>query len=90
MLSVTLNAADRAIGKRSFSTISTSDRTRISTKRPGKFPDCCALPATLSASLLNSFANGECFAQRSLPARAKLFGGFGVRHEEIESVEGAR
>ena len=44
--------------------------------------------ATLPASLLNSFASGESLAQRSLPARAKLFGGFGVRHEEIESVEG--
>lgn len=46
--------------------------------------------ATFPASLLDSFASGECLAQRSLPARAKLFGGFGVRHEDIESVEGTR
>jgi hypothetical protein len=45
--------------------------------------------ATLPASPLNSFASGECFAQRGLPARAELFGDFGVRHEEIESVESA-
>ena len=43
--------------------------------------------AALSASLLNSFASGECLAQRRLPTRAELLGGFGVRHEEIESVE---
>ena len=36
VLSVTLNAGrDGAIGKQSFSTISTNDRTRISTKRVG-------------------------------------------------------
>src|SRR5580698_9346591 len=35
------------------------------------------------------FASGECFAQRRLPTRGELFGDFGVRHEEIESVEGA-
>src|SRR5580700_7652706 len=45
--------------------------------------------ATLPASPLNSFANGECLAQRRLPTRAELFGDFGVRHEDIESVEGA-
>src|SRR5580692_6760029 len=45
--------------------------------------------ATLPASLLTSFASGESFAQRRLPTRAELFGDFGVRHEEIESVESA-
>src|SRR3984957_6172047 len=45
--------------------------------------------ATPPAPLLNSFANGECFAQRRLPTRAELLGGSGVRHEEIESVESA-
>jgi len=44
--------------------------------------------ATLSAFLLNSFASGECLAQRRLPTRAELLRGFGVRHDEIESVEG--
>ena len=38
---------------------------------------------------LNSFASGECFAQRRLPARAELLGDFGIRHEEVESVKGA-
>jgi hypothetical protein len=46
--------------------------------------------ARLPASLLNSFAGGECLAQRSLPARAELFGSLGVRHEEIESLEGGQ
>src|SRR3984885_11498278 len=45
--------------------------------------------ATLPASLLNSFAPGECFAQRGLPTRAELFGDFGVRHEKIKSMKGA-
>ena len=46
--------------------------------------------ATLSAFLLNSFASGECLAQLRLPTRAELLRGFGVRHDEIESVEGTR
>src|SRR5580700_8557894 len=33
--------------------------------------------------------DGECFAQRGLPTRGELFGDFGIRHEEIESVESA-
>ena len=41
------------------------------------------------ASLLNSLARAECLAQRSLPTRAELFGGFGIRHEQVESMEGA-
>jgi hypothetical protein len=44
---------------------------------------------TLLASVLNSFARGECFAQRRLPTCAELFGGFGVRHEEIKPMESA-
>jgi hypothetical protein len=37
--------------------------------------------ATLSAFLLNSFASGECLAQRRLPTHAELLRGFGVRHD---------
>jgi hypothetical protein len=35
-----------------------------------------------------SFASGECFAKRRLPTRAELLGDFGIRHEEVEPVEG--
>jgi hypothetical protein len=34
------------------------------------------------------FASGECLAQRRLPTRAELLGDFGIRHEEVEPVEG--
>jgi hypothetical protein len=42
------------------------------------------------ASLLNSLASGEYLAQRRLPTRGELFGGFGVRHEAVKSMKGAR
>jgi hypothetical protein len=35
-----------------------------------------------------TFASYECFAQRRLPTRAELLGDFGIRHEEVEPVEG--
>jgi hypothetical protein len=35
-----------------------------------------------------SFANGECFAQRRLPTRTELLGDFGIRHDDVEPVEG--
>ena len=66
----------------------TNDRTRIRQSVQENFLTAPNSAAPLLASLLNSFTSGECFAQRGLPARAKLFGGFGVGHEEIESVEG--
>src|ERR1700732_510744 len=41
------------------------------------------------ASPLSSFARAECLAQRRLPTRAELFGDFGIRHEQVESMKGA-
>jgi hypothetical protein len=37
--------------------------------------------------MLNSFASGECFAQRRLPTRAELFGDFGIRDEAVKSMK---
>src|SRR5450432_2713713 len=37
--------------------------------------------------MLNSFASGECLAQRRLPACGELFGDCGVRGDDIETVE---
>src|SRR5882724_4661227 len=41
-----------------------------------------------SSFWLMIFASYECLAQRRLPTRAELFGGFSVRHEEVEPVVG--
>jgi hypothetical protein len=38
--------------------------------------------------VLMTFASYKCLAQRRPPTRAELFGGFSIRREEVESVEG--
>src|ERR1700722_2485788 len=69
-------------------TISSNGRTRIRQTVQEIFlaaPNSGAMPL---AALLYSFSSGECFAQRRLPTRGELSGGFGIRHENVEPVEG--
>src|SRR6266567_2078393 len=61
--------------------LSENDRTRIRQTVEETFLTAPNSAGTLSASLLSSFASGECFAQRRLPTRAELWGDFGVRNE---------